>query len=59
MTGASTSLGSVRTPKLFFAGSEAAKHTKAILDVEWSPDGRYIASASADNTVIVWKVDAD
>ncbi len=59
MTGASASLGSVRTPKLFFAGSGAAKHTKAILDVEWSPDGRYIASASADNTVIVWKVDAD
>jgi len=59
MTGASASLGSVRAPKLFYAGSGAAKHTKAILDVEWSPDGRYIASASADNTVIVWKVDAN
>ncbi len=59
MTGASVSLGSVRAPKLFFAGSGAAKHTKAIIDVEWSPDGRYIASAAADNTAIVWKVDAD
>jgi len=59
MTGASASLGSVRAPKLFFAGSGAAKHTKAILDVAWSPDGRYIASAAADNTVIVWKMDAD
>jgi serine/threonine protein kinase len=59
MTGASASLGSVRAPKLFFAGSGAAKHTKAVIDVAWSPDGRYIASAAADNTVIVWKVDAD
>jgi len=58
ITGANTSLGSVRAPKLYFAGSGEAKHTKAILDVEWSPDGRYIASASADNTAIVWKVDA-
>jgi serine/threonine protein kinase len=32
-------------------------HTKALLDVEWSPNGRYIASAAADTSVIVWKVD--
>ncbi len=59
MTGASASLGSVRAPKLFFAGSGAARHTKTIIDVAWSPNGRYIASAAADNTAIVWKVDAD
>jgi len=59
MTGASASLGSVRAPKLFFAGSGAARHTRVIIDVAWSPDGRYIASTAADNTAIVWKVDAD
>jgi len=59
MTGASASLGSVRAPNLFFAGSGAARHTKAVIDVAWSPDGRYIASAAADNTAIVWKVDAE
>jgi len=59
MTGASASLGSVRAPKLFFAGSGGARHTKAVIDVAWSPDGRYIASAAADTTAIVWKVDAD
>lgn len=26
-----------------------------ILAVTWSPDGRYIASGGADNTVQVWK----
>lgn len=58
MTGASASLGSVHVPKLFFAGSGAARHTKTVIDVAWSPDGRYIASAAADDTAIVWKVDA-
>jgi serine/threonine protein kinase len=32
-------------------------HNKAITDVAWSPNGHYIASASADTTVIVWQVD--
>lgn len=29
-------------------------HTGDILDLAWSPGDRYLASASVDNTVIVW-----
>lgn len=44
-------------PTLLYFGS-GQLHTKAIFDAAWSPDGRYFASASADNTVIIWQVDA-
>jgi len=30
-------------------------HQKSVLSVAWSPDGRYIASGSADTTVHVWE----
>ncbi|CAJ0599969.1 unnamed protein product [Cylicocyclus nassatus] len=29
-------------------------HSMEVLSVEWSCDGRYLASASMDNTVVVW-----
>ncbi|KAK6740066.1 hypothetical protein RB195_008502 [Necator americanus] len=29
-------------------------HSMEVLSVEWSSDGRYMASASMDNTVVVW-----
>jgi len=45
-------------PSLFFPTPGQPEHTKAVIDLAWSPGGRYIASASADTTVIVWKVDA-
>ncbi|GCE02760.1 hypothetical protein KDAU_00890 [Dictyobacter aurantiacus] len=32
-------------------------HSGIIYDLSWSPDGRYVTSASDDKTVIVWKVD--
>jgi serine/threonine protein kinase len=32
-------------------------HNNAIIDVAWSPNGRYIASGSFDTTVIIWQVD--
>lgn len=31
-------------------------HKGIILDLTWSPDGRYLASASADSNIIVWQV---
>ena len=37
-------------------GSENG-HQSAIVDLAWSPDGKYIASTSFDKTVIIWKVD--
>lgn len=45
-------------PSLTFSspvGSPA--HVQGITDLKWSPDGRYIATASFDKTVIIWKVD--
>ena len=44
--------------KLFFPQPGTHVHTATITDVAWSPDGRYIASASGDTTVVVWQVDA-
>jgi len=32
-------------------------HQQTVIDVSWSPDGRYIATTSYDTTVIIWKVD--
>jgi WD40 repeat protein len=29
-------------------------HTAPIITVAWSPDGKYIASGSEDNTIIIW-----
>jgi WD40 repeat protein len=49
--------GSDQLPKLVFPQSTSIGHTGIITDVAWSPDGRYIATASGDATVIVWKVD--
>lgn len=44
-------------PKLFFPPSGTQVHRATITDVSWSPDGRYIATASGDNTAVIWKVD--
>jgi serine/threonine protein kinase len=32
-------------------------HSNTITDLTWSPDERYLASSSQDNTIIVWKMD--
>lgn len=46
-----------QSQKLFFPQSGMHVHTATITDVVWSPDGRYIATASGDTTSVVWKVD--
>ena len=47
----------VQPPTLSFAHQGPLRHTNTIVDVQWSPDGRYLATASFDHKVIVWKVD--
>ncbi|HZU04017.1 MAG TPA: hypothetical protein VFA10_30420, partial [Ktedonobacteraceae bacterium] len=49
--------GAEQLPKLVFPQSTSIGHTGIITDVAWSPDGRYIATASGDATLIVWRVD--
>lgn len=33
-----------------------AEHNDEVWNVEWSPDGRYLASGGADRTVIIWHI---
>jgi serine/threonine protein kinase/WD40 repeat protein len=47
-----------RLQTLFFPSKAGSiGHTSTITDIEWSPDGRYIASVSYDKTAIIWQVD--
>lgn len=47
----------VQPPTMTFASQNTLQHTKSITDLHWSPDGRYLVTASLDKTVIIWKVD--
>lgn len=42
--------------KFFFPPPGSHVHSETITDIAWSPDGRYIASASGDTTVVVWRM---
>lgn len=47
----------IQLPDLAFGKTGGHDKNEYILDLTWSPDGRYLASASTDTTVIIWKVD--
>lgn len=57
MTPASTN--TTQGPTHVFASQNALQHSKSIVALSWSPDGRYLATSSLDKTVIIWKVDGD
>jgi WD40 repeat protein len=44
-------------PVVAFASRNALEHHASITDFEWSPGGRYLATASLDKTVLIWQVD--
>jgi serine/threonine protein kinase/WD40 repeat protein len=57
LKGGSSSVAS--PPSLIFsAPTGSPTHTQAIIDLNWSPDGRYLATSSFDKSVIIWKVSA-
>lgn len=57
LTSTVTPQATPQSQKLFFPQPGMHVHTATITDVAWSPDGRYIATASGDTTAVVWKVD--
>jgi len=44
-------------PILAFASPNGLWHSQSMTDCEWSPDGRFLATASLDKTVLIWRVD--
>ena len=56
LKGASSSIA--QPPSLTFSAPPGSPtHIQAIIDLNWSPDGRYLATSSFDKSVIIWKVD--
>lgn len=49
--------GAAQSEFLFFPKPGVQIHKQPVADVDWSPDGRYIASASGDATAVIWRVE--
>ena len=47
----------IQSPALTFTSPNTLQHKFSITDFNWSPDGRYLATASLDKTVLIWQVD--
>jgi serine/threonine protein kinase len=48
---------SLQRPTLTFGQQGPLQHTQSIISVQWSPDGRYLATPSLDHQVLIWQVD--
>ncbi|GHO51797.1 WD40 repeat domain-containing serine/threonine protein kinase [Ktedonobacter robiniae] len=44
-------------PELAFGKNNGHSQGEVIVDLAWSPDGRYIASSATDGIVLIWQVD--
>jgi len=47
----------LQLPALTFGKTGGHASGECIIDLSWSPHGRYLASGASDGTVIIWKVD--
>lgn len=49
--------GVTQIQDFFFPKEGEPGHSNTVVDLSWSPDGRYLATGSFDKTAIVWLVD--
>ncbi|MCS7245181.1 MAG: dynamin family protein, partial [candidate division WOR-3 bacterium] len=51
-------IGSNKLYKFGYTSKTIGKHSDLVYSVSFSPDGKYLASGSGDNTIKIWSVDS-